>query len=159
MLIGVHSWQQDKLPDTDGEQGNQYDHAEDAEPSSTVSRGLAGETIVSNILCEAGPVGFLAICKSAGAVAGFEAFEPEGLVEFQGTEVTADEAFAEDAAGKLAEVSCLNVEQLPDGEFGRGAHGLERDATLLPLQTQLVPELNHAFRCQPPGEDLSTSLL
>ncbi len=117
MLIGVHPGEQDELPDAGCEQSDEDGHAQNSQPFAAVSRGLSGQAVVANILRKAGPVGFLAICKSAGAVAGFEAFEPKWLIELEGTKVTANEAFAEDATGKLAEVTGFDVEQLSDREL------------------------------------------
>ena len=123
--MAIESGEEDKLPDAGGGHEKHENHCQDSEPLAA-RVGLTGtDAVAADIFGEAGPVAFGFAGQAAGPVAGFKSFQPLGFVKVKGAEITADEAFAEDASGEFTEVSGFDVDELTDGELRRGAHGFE----------------------------------
>ena len=81
---------------------------------------------------------------AGGSVGLHEATGPVFLVEAEGGGIAADDAFVEDAAGKLAETILLQRQQMVLADLGDGRDVFERNAAIDALLAQVFPEIAHS---------------
>jgi len=132
----------------DGEiAGDCYDGDEDgcADPAEADFHGFAAlDALFSNVGGEGGPAVVWSVDGEADLVGGFEeAVSPVAGVEPEGTDVAPDDAFAEDAAGKLLVAILLQRDQVPLADLGHGSDLLERDSARNSLRSKLLPKSTH----------------
>lgn len=99
---------------------------------------------------EGGPVRFGSGGLAGGGVGTEIAVRPILLIEAEGAGVAADDAFVEDATGKLAEAFLFQRQEVVPADFGDRGNLFQRDAAGNPLHAQFFTKASH--RISHPGK-------